>query len=100
MIGVDSMIYGVDGNPLISAFDVSGDEAIAAYNLSGETVFPDVRTLKVMNYNVGGWYDGSGSNVPEGKASAYLEMQNQIFSEVDADIACLEEYWTYFSGTT
>lgn len=53
-----------------------------------------------MNYNVGGWYDGSGSNVPEGKASAYLEMQNQIFSEVDADIACLEEYWTYFSGTT
>lgn len=94
------MIYRIDGNALSSAFDSVGSEALAAFNLTGDRIFPDVSTLKVMNYNVGGWYYGGGTNVPAEKAAAYLAMQNQIFDEVDADIACLEEYWTYFSGST
>lgn len=94
-------IYNVNGMQTDGAYNINGDSVLKAYDINGFEVFPNEPiTLKIANYNVGGWYYGGGTNVPVDKYNTYHEMQNDVFSNVNADILCLEEYWTYFSGTT
>lgn len=92
------MIYNVNGETFSPAYNVSGENIIAAYNVSGNQVFPNGKLLKVMTYNVGGWYIGSGANVPTTYDSQYYALQNAIIGGQNADILCIEEYWNNFSS--
>ena len=89
------MIYDVNGNALSAVYDVDGNSLPLAYDKDGNTIFQS--GLKVCTYNVGGWYIGSGTNVPAAEDSAYYALQNGMIADIDADILCLEEYWTNFS---
>lgn len=91
------MIYNKDGTALSSAYSVSGQRLQSAYDVDGAVVFSNDLTMKVCTYNVGGWYIGSGTNVPAAEDSAYYALQNSMIGNIDADILCLEEYWTTFS---
>ena len=91
-------VYDIDGTELTALRDNKSVNIRRAYDIDGNPVF--AKMLKVASYNVGGWYDGTGTNVPDAKANAYLKMQNDTLENVNADIICLEEFWTYFSGTT
>lgn len=85
-IGVHTeTIYDAEGNSLTHAYDVNGN-VINIGNI-----------LKVMTYNVGGWYTGVGTSVPPEWDEAYYNMQNHILQENDADILCIEEYRNYFT---
>lgn len=91
-------IYNKDGIQLLSAYDVDGNELINAYDVDGNLIFhKDAGLIKVCSYNVGGWYIGSGTNVPANKDEAYYTLQNGMIDDIDADILCLEEYWATFS---
>lgn len=90
------MIYGVDGSPLAAAYSLNS--AIdTAYDISGEVVYSREQSIKVCSYNVGGWYIGSGTNVPAASDAAYYALQNGMISEIGADILCIQEFWTQFS---
>ena len=94
------MIYSVNGTQLTAVYDVDATDLDIAYDVDGTVVFrkeEEPLTLKVMTYNVGGWYTGTGDNVPSASDAAYYALQNGIISSQDADILCLEEYWTTFS---
>lgn len=98
VIGADDMIYDVNGNVLSSVYDVDGNELSKAYDIEGNLIFQkEPINLKVMTYNVGGWYTGTGNNVPSADDSAYYALQNAIMGGQNADILCLEEYWNSFS---
>ena len=93
-------IYDIDGNQLTHAYDVDGNEVQSAYDVDGNLIFTAEPTvISVMSYNVGGWYNGSGTNVPQAKDAEYYALQNAIINSNDADILCLEEYWDVFSET-
>lgn len=91
------MIYNKNGTALSSAYSVSGQSLQSAYDVDGNIVFQ--KDIKVCTYNVGGWYIGSGTNVPADEDSAYYALQNGMIGSIDADILCLEEYWGVFSRT-
>ena len=80
-------LYDIDSESLSDAFDIDGN-SLKSYG--------DIK-LKVCNYNVGGWYIGSGSNVPASEDVKYYALQNGMISAINADILCIEEYWTNFS---
>ena len=93
-------IYNKDGIQLLSAYDVDGNELINAYDVDGNLIFhKDAGLIKVCSYNVGGWYIGSGTNVPANLDSAYYELQNGTIHDINADILCIQEFWTVFSKT-
>lgn len=92
-------IYDKNGNICSRAYDVQGDEIANAYDVEGTHIWTrSPITLKVMTYNVGGWYIGDGTNVPANKDTQYYNLQNAIIGAQDADILCIEEYWTNFSS--
>lgn len=93
-------VYDKDGNILQTVYDKSGQSLTAAYSADGSQIFPDGPiSLRVCTYNVGGWYIGSGTNVPADKDAAFYALQNGILSDINADILCIEEYWSVFSKT-
>lgn len=55
--------------------------------------------IKVMTYNVGGWYWGSGDNVPADKDAEYFSLHYNMIKNNLPDILLLEEYWKIFSKT-
>ena len=95
-------IYNIDGDSLNSAFS-SESQLSVAYDINGNQVWsaepPVPSNLKVMSYNVGGWYIGSGTNVPSYLDATYYALQNRMLADNDPDILCLQEYWTNFSPT-
>lgn len=88
-------IYQADGTELRTGYSKKGKTISAAYDLEGTLIFPDA--LRVMEYNVGGWYIGSGTNVPASADAAWYDLQTGIISRQDADILCICEYWSQFS---
>lgn len=90
-------IYAKDGTQLYSAYKTDGTELLSAYDVDGNVIFTKDLTFKVCTYNVGGWYIGSGTNVPTDKDAAFYALQDSIISSIDADVLCLEEFWTTFS---
>ena len=56
-------IYDINGLELSAAFKKTGDALNGAFSIDGTQVYK--KSLRIMQYNVGGWYDGSGTNVPE-----------------------------------
>ena len=80
-------LYDVNGTILVNAYDVAGN---IVYNLYDHP-------LKVMTYNVGGWYIGSGRNVPAAEKEAYYKLHTETIQENDPDILMIQEYLDAFS---
>lgn len=93
------MVYNISGTRAAPVYAVSGSEATAAYTISGDMVYPDGDTLKVMTYNVGQWYIGSGTNVPTQYDQVFYDLQNGMISRDAPDVLLIEEYWKIFSQT-
>ena len=92
-------VYDINGDAVYHVYDTEGQSANHAYDIDGEVIFTETPTnLSVMTYNVGGWYIGSGQNVPEAKDASYYALQDGILSEYETDILCIQEYWDTFSG--
>lgn len=91
-------VYNKDGVSLSTIYDKSGSLLNIAYDAEGNPLFVG-NSLLVMEYNVGGWYIGSGTNVPANQDAAFYELQNGILSRQNADILCICEYWSVFSKT-
>lgn len=91
-------VYSKDGVSLSTIYDKSGSLLNIAYDVEGNPLFTG-NSLRVMEYNVGGWYIGSGTNVPANQDAAFYELQNGILSRQNADILCICEYWDVFSKT-
>lgn len=84
-------IYDKNGNMLSVCYNKNGNSLNAAYDKYGNTVFPDSINLRVANYNVGDWYIGSHSYVPEAKKTQYENLQETIFRNINADVCCMQE---------
>lgn len=95
-------VYNKNGESLNSVFNRVGSSLAQAYDVNGNSLLSGGTTLKVATYNVGGWYIGSGTNVPTDKKTEYVNLQQSILSAVGADIVCFQEYWNQFcaDGTT
>ena len=51
----------------------------------------------IMTYNVGGWYIGSGTNVPVDKYNKFITLQKNILDRYMPDVLCLQEYMDNFA---
>lgn len=95
------MIYDLSGNALSGAYAVDGDELENAYDTDGNLIYskepPQPTQIKVMTYNVGQWYYGSGDNVPAAKDAEYYALQNGMIQRNNPDVLVLQEYWRQFS---
>lgn len=97
---INMAIYDAEGNQLYHAYDAEGNELAHAYDAEGNAIFSRAPIiLKAMTYNVGGWYIGSGTNVPTAKDAEYYALQYAMIQNADADILCIPEYWDTFSET-
>lgn len=90
-------IYDLTGSPLSDAYNVSGDALSLAYDKSGDIIYTAGDRLKVMTYNVGGWYIGSGRNVPAAEKDAYYALQTGMIEAAAPDILFINEYLEEFS---
>ena len=90
-------IYNKDGNEIHSAFNKDGSAVNIGYSVDGQVVFAPI-ILKVMTYNVGGWYQGTGTNVPASEKSVYYALQHGIIEDNDPDILIIQEYLAQFSA--
>lgn len=96
-------VFNVNGNTITSLYGKEGSLIDNAYDVNGNLIFaPSSADLRVATYNVGGWYIGSGTNVPTDRKTEYVNLQQSILSAVNADIVCFQEYWDIFcqDGTT
>lgn len=85
--------YNKNGTLINPAFAKSGQPIATTYSVEGEKSRP----IRVMTYNVGGWYDGKGTNVPSAKDQAYFNLQYSTIVDNDPDILIINEYWDQFS---
>lgn len=93
-------IYDADGNQLYACYDADGNSLNSAYDADGTLIFQrDAPVIKVMTYNVGQWYIGTGTNVPADKDADYYALQNSMIQNADADVLFINEYWDTFSKT-
>lgn len=91
-------VYDGLGNELVAVYDGYGNEIGYAYDGYGNLIFQKAPVeLKVMQYNAGNWYIGSGTNVPAEKDAEYYALQNAMIQNANADILCINEYWDVFS---
>lgn len=91
-------IYDLSGESLTTVFDNTGRQASQAYDIEGNPLL-GTRRIKVATYNVGQWFVGGHDNVPADRDAEYYQLQNEIISNLDADILLLEEYVDQFSKT-
>lgn len=91
-------IYDADGTQLFHAYDADGTELQYAYDADGTVIFTaQPINLKIMTYNVGGWYTGVGTSVPSAYDEQYYELQSGMIEENDPDILCINEYRDQFT---
>lgn len=85
-------IYDKNGNVMSACYDKNGNPLNAAYDKNGEVIWTArPTTLRVANYNVGDWYTGTHTYVPEAKKAQYEALHETIFQNVDADVCCMQE---------
>lgn len=87
-------IYDKSGTLLEAAFSKNGESLEIAYDVSGNVVFEGGErvSLKIMTYNVGQWYIGSGVAVPTEEKTEYYNLQNGILSRNRPDVLFMQEY--------
>lgn len=88
-------VYDYKGQQPTGLVRSNGLDVFNVYSVDHERILfhPEYPRLKVASYNVGGWYIGSGTNIPTEEKSVFVPMQQQILSELDADVCCFQEYW-------
>lgn len=85
-------IYDKNGNALPACYDKDGNALSNAYDKDGNVIWSaSPVSLKVANYNVGDWYIGSHTYVPEAYKTEYTNLQNDIFTAIDVDLCCMQE---------
>lgn len=96
-------IYDIRGNNMLNAYSYNGMQIETAYNYNGLQIFPDSDyTITVMSYNVGSFYS-EYIPTPEALSNVFYERNNNIFSECNAQIAGLTEYYKkigYYNSET
>ena len=94
-------IYDKDGVSLLNAYNKNGETLDVGYDKVGNVIYTRTPPLgiKIMTYNCGGWYIGSGTNIPSNLDAEYYNLQNGMIANNDPDILCLQEYWTNMSPT-
>lgn len=90
-------IFNIDGDSIPSAYGKNGVRISQAYDIDGNELLQQSVGLKVMTYNVGGWYIGSGRNVPAAKKDQYLALQTGMIENNDPDVLVIQEYLANFS---
>lgn len=91
-------IYDGNGNELFVVYDGIGNELENAYDGEGNRIYQKSPVgIKVMAYNVGGWYTGVGTSVPSAWDAQYYALQNGILSRNLPDVLCIEEYRDQFT---
>lgn len=88
-------VYNIEGVELRSVYNKNGNDLSMCYNKDGAVIF--IKQLKVMTYNVGGWYIGSGRNVPAAQKDIYYALQTGMIEDADPDILVIQEYLAQFS---
>lgn len=88
------MIYNVNGNGFDCAYGVNGNALDRAYSVLGNVVFEKGEriSLKIMSYNVGQWWTGTGQTVPTNQKAEYFTLQNGTFETYQPDILFMQEY--------
>lgn len=87
-------IFSKSGTALSNVFGLDAKNLLTAYDVSGILVFQsgERTNLKIMTYNVGQWYIGSGSRVPTEEKAEYFTLQNGILNRNRPDILFMQEY--------
>lgn len=104
-VTVDEVLQSVaivNSDTHISKKIISLEQSIEEINTHVSTLETELESVPVdntpkgvfgiMTYNVGGWYNGSGTNVPADKYEQFLALQTSIFNRYKPDILCLQEY--------
>ena len=79
----------LDGYPISDAVSVEG----VLLN-----PVPDELKLTLMSYNCGGYYLGSGTNVPTEYMPQFEQILRTIVSKNNCDVMCIQEHHHNFSG--
>ncbi len=91
-------VYDKNGNSLLTVYDAEGNVLTQAYDIDGNPLLDQNPTrLKVMSYNVGGWYIGDGTYMPASSETAYRNLHVSMIQNADPDILCIQEYRKQFS---
>ena len=90
-------VYDINGNPIQTIYNVDGEGIPNCYDINGNPLIIPT-SIKVMTYNVGGWYEGTGTNVPANKKEAMYALQTGMIEDNDPDILIIQEYLANFSA--
>lgn len=90
-------VYDINGNPIQTIYNVDGEGIPNCYDINGNPLIMPT-SIKVMTYNVGGWYEGTGTNVPANKKEAMYALQTGMIEDNDPDILIIQEYLANFSA--
>lgn len=87
-------VYNKHGVALDAVYNSSGEPLERAYDAHGNVIFEsgERTTLKIMSYNVGQWWTGTGQTVPTAQKSEYYTLQNGTFDSNRPDILFMQEY--------
>lgn len=91
-------IYTYDGREIITPYSKDGRTLRNCFDIHGNKIYPDAFHIKVMTYNVGGWYIGSGTNVPTDQKAFFYELQTEMIENNDPDVLIIQEYLANFSA--
>ena len=90
-------VYNKSGNAIQTVYDVDGIGVSNCYDINGIPLLVPL-SVKVMTYNVGGWYCGTGTNVPANKKEDMYALQTGMIEDNDPDILIIQEYLADFSA--
>ena len=61
--------------------------------------FTTSSVFSVMSYNIGGWYNGSGTSIPADKQDIYEPLNKSILRRYAPDVIMLQEFRDYVVGS-
>ena len=91
------IVFDHKGKIIPEVYNSAGVEISSAYTVDGTALPQSGFSLKIMEYNVGQWYNGNHVYVPPEKYESYRNLQEGMIANADADIAFLCEYSTDFN---
>lgn len=85
---------------LVELSKLNGYPISDAFSAGGVLLNPvqDELKLTLMSYNCGGYYLGSGTNVPTDYMTQFEQILRTIVSNNDCDVMCIQEHHHNFSG--
>lgn len=87
------MIYTINGENKEECYNINGDRLPQCYDINGNPLLDTKQeTLKVLSYNVGSW-TAFGRAATVQNQQTWYQLQNNILSNVNSDIAGFQEYY-------